>query len=94
MRIKFKKTTLLTKLIVMILLVYAMVTLVYLQRQLAAKQLERESLEQTYSQVQQANAALHSSIEALDTDEGIEAVARERLGLVSEGEVTFYDVGN
>ncbi len=94
MRIRFKKSSLITKLVIMILLVYSMVTLVYLQRQLSAKQLERQELEMQITQVQQANAALSEDIAALGTKEGIEAVAREKLGLVSEGEITFYDVGD
>ena len=93
MRIRFKKSSLITKLVIMILLVYSMVTLVYLQRQLSEKQLEREALEIQITQVQQANAALTEDIDALGTKEGIEAVAREKLGLVSEGEITFYDIG-
>ena len=76
MRIKFKKSSLITKLVIAILLVYAMITLVHLQRQLSQKQAER--------------AALETQL----TDEGVEAVAREQLGLVSEGEITFYDAGN
>ncbi len=94
MRIKFKKASLITKLIIMILLVYSMVTLVYLQRQLSTKQLEREALEEQIIQVQQENAVLVEDIEALGTKEGIEAVAREKLGLVSKGEITFYDIGD
>lgn len=94
MRIKLKKASLVTKLVIAILLVYAMVTLVYLQRQLSEKQQERQALELQITQVQQANAALSEDIDALGTREGIEAVAREKLGLVSEGEITFYDVGD
>ena len=94
MRIKFKKSSLLTKIVIMVLLVYAMIVLVSLQRQLSQKQAERAVLETQLTEQQQANAALHSSIDAIDTDEGVEAVAREKLGLVSEGEITFYDAGN
>jgi len=94
MRIKFKKTSFITKLVIMILLVYAMVTLVYLQRQLSEKQHQREALEAQITQVQQANAELREDIAALGTEEGIEAVAREKLGLVSEGEITFFDIGD
>lgn len=94
MRIKFKKSSFITKLVIMILLVYTMVTLVYLQRQLSEKQREREMLEAQITQVQQANAELSEDIAALGTKEGIEAVAREKLGLVSEGEITFFDIGD
>ena len=94
MRIKFKKSSLLTKIVIMVLLVYSMIVLVSLQRQLSQKQAERAALETQLTEQQQANAALHSNIDAIDTDEGVEAVAREKLGLVSEGEITFYDAGN
>ncbi len=94
MRIKFKKTSLITKLVIAILLIYAMITLVHLQQQLSQKQAERAALETQLTEQQQENAALHSSIETINTDEGVEAVAREKLGLVSEGEITFYDAGN
>ena len=42
---------------------------------------------------QQTNAALSEDIEKMDTDEGVKEVARDKLGLVSEGEITFYDIG-
>lgn len=94
MRIKFKRSSLLTLVIIMILLVYAMVSLVHLQRQLSAKQDEHQALETQINQVQQANVDLENRINALDTDEGVEDVAREQFGWVSEGEVTFYDIGD
>lgn len=94
MRIKFKKSSILVKVIVAILIIYAMVTLIYLQRQLSEKQYEREALQNEIAQVQQANADLRSDIEKMDTEEGIKDAAREKLGLVSEGEITFYDIGN
>ena len=94
MRVKFKKSSLITKLVIAILLVYSMITLVHRQQQLSQKQAERAALETQLTEQQQENAALHSNIDAIDTDEGVEAVAREKLGLVSEGEITFYDAGN
>lgn len=33
------------------------------------------------------------SIDALGTDAGVEAVARDKLGMVDEGDIVFYDVG-
>lgn len=94
MRIKFEKSSWLVKIIVAIVFVYALVTLVYLQRQITEKQREREALEIEITETQQENANLKENIDMLDTDEGKKAVAREKLGLVSEGEVTFYDIGN
>lgn len=93
MRIQFKKSSWLVKLIVAIVLVFAMVTLIRLGRQFSEMQHEREELEAEIIQVQQTNAALSEDIEKMDTDEGVKEVAREKLGLVSEGEITFYDIG-
>lgn len=48
------------------------------ERQLHLEELERE------------NARLKARIESMNSDEGIEAMARERLGLVMPGEKIFY----
>ena len=91
---KLKKSSLITKLVIGIIVVYSMVTLISVQNQLNDKQAEGEALEQQIAEVQQANRALQQDIEALDTDEGIEDVAREQLGLVTDGEIVFYDNGD
>ncbi len=94
MRIKFERSSLLTLVIIMILMIYAMVSLVHLQRQLAAKQDEHQALDVQINQIQQANVDLENRINALDTDEGVEDVARDQFGWVSNGEITFYDIGD
>ena len=93
-RIKLKKSSWITRLVIAIVLVYAMVTLVCLQRQLSEKQRTRKALEAEIIQTQQENAALQKSIDEMDTDAGIQAVARDMLGLVSEGEINFFDIGD
>lgn len=91
---KLKKSSLTIKLIVAIIVVYAMVTLISVQTQLNYKQAEATALEDQIQQIQQANADLQQDIDALQTEEGIEAVARQQLGLVTEGEIVFYDNGD
>lgn len=91
---RFKKSSLVTKLLVLVLVVYATVTLVSLQEQVTQKQAEAQVLTAEISAARQENLRLEKSIDDLDTDEGIEAVARQKLGLVSRGEIVFYDVGN
>lgn len=91
---RFKKSSLITKLLVLVLVVYATVTLVSLQSQVTEKQAEAEALAAEISAARQENLRLEQSIHDLDTDEGIETVARQKLGLVSRGEIVFYDVGN
>ena len=82
---KFVKSSLLVKLVILILVVYATVTLVRLRSQIS---------ESSIASTQQENDRLQSSIDALDTPEGLEQVARDQLGMVSEGEIVFEDVGD
>ena len=84
---KFVKSSLLVKLVILILVVYATVTLVRLRSQINEKDAEVKGLTSSIASTQQENDRLQSSIDALDTPEGLEQVAR------SEGEIVFEDVG-
>ena len=85
--------SLLVKIIILALLVFATVTLVSLRPQIEAKKQEAAMLEEQIQQTRQENARIEDADQALDTDEGVEAVAREKLGMVSENEIIFQDVG-
>ncbi len=91
---KFVKSSLLVKLVILILVVYATVTLVRLRSQINEKDAEVKGLTSSIASTQQENDRLQSSIDALDTPEGLEQVARDQLGMVSEGEIVFEDVGD
>lgn len=91
---RLKRSSLLTKLLILVLIVYATVTLVSLQSQVTEKETEAQSLQTSIEAARQENLRLQQAIDNLDTDEGVEAVARQKLGLVSKGEIVFYDVGN
>lgn len=91
---RFKHSSLLTKLLVLVLVVYATVTLVSLQSQVTEKRAEVEALENSIDAAKQENLRLEQAIDALDTDEGVQSVARQKLGWVSEGEIVFNDMGN
>lgn len=90
---RFKRSSLLTKILILVLVVYATVTLVSLQSQVTAKNAEAAALEAKIAAEKQENLRLEQAIDELDTQEGIEAVARQKLGMVSRGEIVFYDVG-
>lgn len=47
--------------------------------------------EKQLSQLQEKNAKLTSQLEQTQTDEYIEKVAREKLGLIKPGEILFID---
>lgn len=91
---KFVKSSLLVKLIILIVVVYATVTLVSLRRQISAKQAEAAQLTSSITSAEQENSRLTDAIENIDTDAGVEAVAREKLGMVAEGEIVFEDVSD
>lgn len=90
---KLKKSSLPIKLLVLILVVYATVTLVSLQSQISAKREEAEALSKSIASAEQENQRLQEAIDNMDTDEGVEEIARAKLGLVSPGEIIFQDVG-
>ena len=91
---KFVRSSLLVKLILLIVVVYATVTLVSLRKQITEKNSEAAALTGSITAVEQENGRLQEAIDNLDTDAGIEDAAREKLGMVSEGEIIFKDVGN
>ena len=91
---KFVKSSLLVKLVILIVVVYATVTLMSLRRQITEKQAEAAQLTSSITSAEQENSRLTDAIENIDTDAGVEAVAREKLGMVAEGEIVFQDVSD
>lgn len=91
---KFVRSSLLVKLVILILVVYATVTLVSLRRQITEKNDEAVALTGSITAAEQENDRLREAIDNLETDAGIEDAAREKLGMVTEGEVIFKNVGN
>ena len=91
---RFKRSSLVTKLLLLALVIYAAVTLVSLQEQVEQSRAQEKILEDSIASEQQENRRLEEAINALGTDIGVEQVARDKLGWVSDGEIVFYDVGN
>ena len=90
---KLVKSSLLVKLVILILVVYATVTLVSLRKQITEKNEQEAILNSSIAATQQENNRIQDSIDELGTDAGVEAVARDKLGMVDEGDIVFYDVG-
>lgn len=91
---KFVKSSLLVKILLLIIVVYATVTLMSLRRQITAKQAEAAQLTSSITSAEQENSRLADAIENIDSDESVEAIAREKLGMVGNGEIIFEDVGD
>ncbi|MEA4965979.1 MAG: septum formation initiator family protein [Oscillospiraceae bacterium] len=91
---KFKRSSLMTKIIVIIPVIAATVTLVTLQTQLAEKEKSAATLTTQVEVAKQENLRLQDAIEKAGTDEGVKTIARDKLGMVEDGEIIFYDIGS
>lgn len=90
---KGKKSSLITKLIVLALTVYATMTLMSLQSQISAAESVRDDLLEQVAVASLENAKRSETLEQY-SEESTEDIARSKLGLVSQGEIIFYDVSN
>lgn len=91
---KLKKTSLLTKLLILVVSGFALVSLVTVQAQLIEKRKEIALLEEQVMYEEQAQKELEEDIKNFGSDESIIKIARERLGMVADGEIVFYDSDN
>lgn len=90
---RLRKSSMLTRLIVLALAVYAIVTLLGLQTQISQQEEANTALSEQISATAQENQRLQQAIERVGSREGVEEVARNKLGLVAEGEIIFYNLG-
>ena len=88
-----KKAGFLTKIIVLVLLVYMATTLLNLRTQLQAYLAEKDALAAQVTQIAQQNAQLSDSIQNKDDPAVLEAVARDK-GFVKAGEKLFVDIAD
>ncbi len=91
---KVKRSGMLTKRLILILLVAAVTTYLNLRKELQTLSAQQIELERRNEKQSQENDALAAAIEQKDDPERIAEVARERLGYVAPGEIVFYDSGN
>lgn len=92
--VKFRHTSLLTKVVIAVVTVACVVLLVAQQSQRRANQQKMQELEKVVAELREENQDLVADIDGLGSDESVEKIARDKLGLVSGGEVIFSDVGD
>ena len=85
------KSSLITKLVILTVMLYAIVTIVTLQPKINALKSEEEALSEEVSALQQSNLELQEDIDQLGTDASVIKIARERLNLVNDGETIYID---
>ncbi len=87
--VKFRRSSLLTKVVVLLVVVSATVILVSQRSQIRSNQAQYQELAGEAAGLQQENQNLRSDIEGLDSDESVKKIARDKLGLVAPGEKVF-----
>ena len=90
---KFIKSSLLMKILLTVLVVYATITLVELQSNTTALNAQAAELQDQIDKINQENLSRQQDIDNIGTEEGIRALASEQ-GLVEDGEKIFRITGN
>ncbi|HHU22893.1 MAG TPA: septum formation initiator family protein [Clostridiales bacterium] len=91
---KLKRAGIITKVAILALAVYAVISLISLNAQVAEARKVREETQAEVEKLTQSNAELEYEISHGDDPKTIEDIARDKLGLVMPGEKIFYDVSN
>ena len=90
---RFKRAGFLTKIVVLVLLIYMATSLLDLRGQIQNVQNERDGLAQQVTDQQMENQKLAEAIANSDDPEMLEQVARDK-GFVKQGEELYIDVAN
>lgn len=88
---RFKRAGFLTKLVIVVLLIYMATSLLDLRGKIQTTLQEQEALTQQVEDQALANQQLQEAIENSDDPDTLERVAREK-GYVKEGETLYIDV--
>ena len=91
--VKFAKSGLLTKILILVLLVTVVTSLLEINSQLDQALVQLETDKQNVAAQTQVNAELADAIEHSGDLDRKKDVAREKLGLVEPGEIIFVPVG-
>jgi len=87
--VKLKRSGILTKVIVIILVAYAVITLLRLRDRIDEGNRQRALLEDQADELELENADIQYAIDHSDDDSVKEQIARDELGLVKQGETVY-----
>ena len=91
---KTTKASLITKVVIFILIVYLSITLLNLRSRIQTANDHYNDVQSQVVTQNAKNAALEEHIRNSDDKDTVLEIAKEKLGLVEEGEVVFYDTTN
>lgn len=83
-----------TKVVIFILIVYLSISLLNLRSRVQTATDHYNDIQSQVVTQQAKNAAVEEHIRNSDDKETVLEIAKEKLGLVEEGEVVFYDTTN
>lgn len=90
---KLKRAGFLTKVVILVLLVYMATSLIHLRGQITEAQQQKETLSHQVETQKQENKELSEAIDNKDDPDMLERVAREK-GYVKQGETLYVDVAD
>ena len=91
---KLKRANILTKIVILAMIVYALISLIGTREQIAVAEADRAALQTKVDTLLRENAELEYDINHAGDPTVIAEIARTKLGLVKPGEKIFYDVSN
>lgn len=91
---KFKNASVITKCIALVLVIYVLISLLSVRTKIQAANKDYRALQSQVDEQTAENAALASDINNKDDPETILEIAKERMGLLENGEIIFYDTTN
>ena len=92
--VKTTKASLITKIVIFILIVYLAITLLNLRSRIQSATTQYNELQSQVVTQTAKNAVVEEHIRNSDDKDTVLEIAKEKLGLVEEGEVVFYDTTN
>lgn len=90
---RFPRSRMITKIIVLALIIYAVISLISTRTQIDNARAQQNELRMAVARQELSNADLAYKIENYNEPNVIADIARSSLGLVLPGEMVFYDSG-
>lgn len=94
MALKFKQAGIITKVVILILLVYMAILLLSVRTQIRSAEADLRALQTQVDEQTATNASLAADIANRNDPDTVLAIAKERMRLVESGEIIFYDTTN
>jgi len=87
-------TVIVMGLVMMVLIIYAVISLVRMNERIETAEIAKQALADQAQALAVSNASLEYEIEHSTDLDMVEKVARDKLGLVLPGEIIYYDIGS